>query len=482
MTSEHSQNDASATESPSATERVIALFGGVRPMAAKLEISASTIQGWKERDSIPEARHADILAAAEKHDVSLDPADLGGAKVATPKQDDAPMPSKPDPDKPPPTSAASETPAPIGAVPPTLPPPTVSQDRISSRQARSLVIAVVALIVGMAGLVWAVVDGQTEASTDLTDRVAALEAQPAPQPVDLSGIETRLTALEAEVGSEANGAATQDLVDQIAALADRVTALEQAATGNQTAELAQQVQSLSQAMTALQTTVGGLQDTQAALHTAVQGLPTAEMLDAMSSSVEQRLSTFQSQMEQAVAVARQNNGEGPALVLAVSQLRDAVNGGQPYQSDMTAVTALAGENQSLADPLSVLADHAASGVASFETLAEQFPDVADAIRAADQPASDGWFDSALNSVGGLVTVRRAPGENDGEDADSVAARAEARIQAGDWSGVAQALSSLTGAPAEAASSWVDELQARLAVNQALSTIQSAAVSALAPAQ
>jgi hypothetical protein len=295
-----------------------------------------------------------------------------------------------------------------------------------------------------------------------------------------------LTALETEVGSQADGSATQDLADQIAALTSRVASLEQAATNDQSstqlADLAQQVQTLSQTVTALQSTVSGLQDTQAALHTAVQGLPTAEMLNALSSSVEQRLSAFQSEMEQAVATARQNNGEGPALVLAVSQLRDAVNSGQPYQSELSSVTALADGDQTLSAPLGVLSDHAASGVASFAMLAEEFPDVADAIRAADRPEAEGWFDSALDSVGGLVTVRRAPGENDGDGADAVTARAEARVAAGDWAGVAGALASLTGAPADAASSWLAQLQARLDVDQALSAVQTAAIDALAPAQ
>ena len=45
----------------SAALQVIRLFGGTRPMAHKMGVAASTVQGWKERGAIPESRHAEIL-------------------------------------------------------------------------------------------------------------------------------------------------------------------------------------------------------------------------------------------------------------------------------------------------------------------------------------------------------------------------------------------------------------------------------------
>lgn len=60
-------------------ERIIARFGGIRPMAAKLGIAVTTVQGWKERGTIPQPRHAQILAAAEAEGISLDPAELAAA-------------------------------------------------------------------------------------------------------------------------------------------------------------------------------------------------------------------------------------------------------------------------------------------------------------------------------------------------------------------------------------------------------------------
>ncbi|WP_282604869.1 COG4223 family protein [Pelagibius sp. Alg239-R121] len=58
---------------------IIEAFGGLRPMAGKLKVAVSTVQGWKERDSIPTARHGDIQAAAKSHNIALDPAVLSAS-------------------------------------------------------------------------------------------------------------------------------------------------------------------------------------------------------------------------------------------------------------------------------------------------------------------------------------------------------------------------------------------------------------------
>ncbi|AWK87722.1 hypothetical protein DEW08_17265 [Azospirillum thermophilum] len=53
-------------------------------MAHKLDIPVTTVQGWKKRGAIPLARHADLRAAAARHKITLDEADL---EAATPSED-----------------------------------------------------------------------------------------------------------------------------------------------------------------------------------------------------------------------------------------------------------------------------------------------------------------------------------------------------------------------------------------------------------
>lgn len=52
-------------------EELIAKFGGLRPMASKLGIPVTTVQGWKKRGVIPSARYEEILEAAEKNNIDL---------------------------------------------------------------------------------------------------------------------------------------------------------------------------------------------------------------------------------------------------------------------------------------------------------------------------------------------------------------------------------------------------------------------------
>ena len=68
-----------AAEGDSAAQRVIAAFGGIRPMANKLGAAVSTVQGWKERDVIPPGRQGEIREAAERHGIELSQDDLAAA-------------------------------------------------------------------------------------------------------------------------------------------------------------------------------------------------------------------------------------------------------------------------------------------------------------------------------------------------------------------------------------------------------------------
>lgn len=73
-----------ASTGNAAVDRIVERFGGIRPMAHKLDTPVTTVQGWKKRGAIPLARHADLRSAAAKHRIKLDDADLD---AATPSED-----------------------------------------------------------------------------------------------------------------------------------------------------------------------------------------------------------------------------------------------------------------------------------------------------------------------------------------------------------------------------------------------------------
>ncbi|NQZ14033.1 MAG: hypothetical protein HRT94_04295 [Alphaproteobacteria bacterium] len=60
-------------------EAVIERFGGIRPMASKINVPVTTVQGWKKRNVIPGTRREEIEAAAS--DLNIDLSDLMAAKA-----------------------------------------------------------------------------------------------------------------------------------------------------------------------------------------------------------------------------------------------------------------------------------------------------------------------------------------------------------------------------------------------------------------
>src|SRR3954447_23169461 len=86
---DHSDNDPTVPEpsdganpNGSAAERIIEKFGGIRPMAHKLGMPVTTVQGWKKRGAIPSARHPDLIAAASRYNIPLDQSELEAAAPA----------------------------------------------------------------------------------------------------------------------------------------------------------------------------------------------------------------------------------------------------------------------------------------------------------------------------------------------------------------------------------------------------------------
>lgn len=73
-------------ELSASAERIVEAFGGIRPMAARLGVPVTTVQGWKKRGTIPPARHGDVRRAAREAGIDLSalpPAAAGESQVKT---------------------------------------------------------------------------------------------------------------------------------------------------------------------------------------------------------------------------------------------------------------------------------------------------------------------------------------------------------------------------------------------------------------
>ncbi|MGE0094062.1 MAG: carph-isopro domain-containing protein [Alphaproteobacteria bacterium] len=201
-------------------DAVIERFGGIRPMASKLDVPVTTVQGWKERGQIPERRWPEIEAAASRHGVSL--ASIEGAVP----------PATPWSEPPPPASSSAGAPPPFSPAPPgsrvsAAPPPPRRGSRLRA------VGALVLLLVAAAGIAYVgwrsdyvrsrLPGGSQSAASDMPSTSPPLPAPPPPAtPPPRDEMTDRLASLEAKV---ADGGAIAALRAENERLAGEITAL-----------------------------------------------------------------------------------------------------------------------------------------------------------------------------------------------------------------------------------------------------------------
>ena len=482
--------------------RVIGRFGGIRPMAQKLSVAVSTVQGWRERGVIPKARHKDILAAAAANNIELSEAELSaagkrGAKaapakapakpVAKPQAESKAVPesAKPEPaPAPAPEESKADTPAPKSSMATAASArPTAAAGEALKGGSGWLFGFVLGALVFLGGLGVAVLlrDTWLPLIQDPAEGAATAEASAvAPG----SSLASRLEGLEAAVKeAEARGAG-----DEVARLNQELTALRGGLQNLQSEVL--QVQSragdrggadveaiLSDVNRRLDGLGGRIDDLSGQAAAAGEVRAELGLLAARLAAIERRLDGLPRVGPDGRLTLPQEVG----FVLAVTQLRDALRFPQPFTDELEAVTRLTGGDAELSAALAPLAGPAAQGIPTLTGLKTRFPEVARAVAVAGVAGeSEGWLAGVKRRLSELVTVRPVGGDVEGEDPAAVAARAEAKVAAGDLPGALAELSALSGDAAAAAEDWRAQAEARLAAETALRLLAVRVIDRLAP--
>jgi hypothetical protein len=243
--------------------------------------------------------------------------------------------------------------------------------------------------------------------------------EPAPAP-DLSGIETRLDALETASQT------LSSLPEAIDGLRREVTT-----TREETGKLDARLGSVE---TALTQKTDELSSSLAALTTRVEPIE-AQMGDAGARELASR-------------------------AIAVTQLKAAMDRGAPFETELAAVAGLVAEGTDLAP----LAAKAATGVPTRTELRARFGAAARAMSATlDRPADGDMVDTLLSNARSLVSIR-TPGESGSATPDAALGRMEARVDAGDLAGALEAYQGLPEPAKAAGADWVADAKARLAAD------------------
>ncbi len=465
---------AAGSDSPVA--RALGAFGGVRPMAAKLGVPVTTVQGWKERGHIPAARIPDLLAAAASHGVALTAADLdapaAGSGAAAENGERAAAQA----------SAQGSTQLSTGR--------TAQGARAEAATAAAVVsppphaIAAAAPSPrGSAAALWAI----AVAALVLAAAVSLPTWGPA------LGLKARDATPAAPAVQAGDGALVQHLealTRSLAAVEGRLAGLEAAAgkanpapAAADTAALAEREAKLAETVASGERRTAALESALAALASRPQAADESGKLAALESgnaklaasleATQQRLAALEASAAKAAAL----DGRHLALVLAVGELRAALQHSEAYDKPLAAVAGLSEGDAELAAALAVLKPAAAKGVPTFPELAERFDGAAlAAARAAIMPAPKGWLGATLATLARLVVIRKNDGQGGGSDA--ALARAEALLRTGDLAAAVAALAELKGPPAEAMAPWLADAKARLAADAALARLESRAIARL----
>jgi hypothetical protein len=469
-----------------ATEAIIDLFGGIRPMAGKLDTPVTTVQGWKKRGSIPRARHADIIAAAGREGVDLDPATLAASDPATPPESGG---------FPPGAAALGET-APADAP---SPPSRIVARRGGAAAGLALGFSLLTLAAGTAGAfaAWRFY------IQPLESRVAALEARPTSvaAPASDAAVEdlrAHVKSVEARLEQETERVAstdgkTGDTVtegsgspqrpggpqvrpgaaepDQIAALEKQVAEIK--ASSAESAQLAKRLSDLQVAAGGrelLSQSIMDIQSSMAATQGEVERL--ANQLSALGSRVDK--------VDSALLQRRQQSLRAEAVMLAVGELRAALRTDAPFAKEIAAIRALIDGDSQISTILDQIQPYADDGAPSVDDLRGQFGHLApDIVRGAVVGDGGEWWRQALYHIESVILVRRVGDSAKGDGVDAIVARAEGKLDEDDLKGAIAALQSLTGLAADVARPWVHDAQERVTIDNAAADLTRLSIERIA---
>lgn len=488
-----------------AADPVIAAFGGIRPLAARLHLTASTVQGWKKRGAIPETRVSEVAAAAEEDKIDLapfwrnTPAATGGRQARGSIMDKVENKSASDrrgqdrrqrlPEKD--TNGRIITQAYAG-------PDRRAQDRraFSQRQQSSIrheKFAFVVKSVAMTGFVLSLVAvgaifimaPEYLQMREDTRRMREMEGQ-------VRAVNERLYQMQkAQVKTTSLSSAISGKIEQIKSTTESVVR-----------PAAEAVDTVAAIVSQLSTDAGSSSNAEEMLLvlSRINGYSrTPEGRIAVSSAVGSLKSILAGSnaspdvINEAIALAARQNPvlggilEGIApedmgaagMLLALSEFRTSLGRQQPFAEDLGLLKKFVGASPEMTAALDKLAPYAATGVLSRDGLKQQFGAMAMDIVMAKLEGEDLTAqEELLKRLEKFIRVRKIS-DIQGTTVDAIVARTQLLLEGGDIASAVGELRALNGTPAEVAAPWISQASGLLAAQDASDLLLSSVVRGMA---
>ncbi|AKI02976.1 hypothetical protein IMCC20628_04300 [Hoeflea sp. IMCC20628] len=299
-------------------------------------------------------------------------------------------------------------------------------------QVQALSSKVEALSTTVGSLATQVTDSTNAGETDISAQLSAR----------LTGLETSVKELAEGSTDAADPAAVEALQTRLSAIETEIASLDQA-DGN--AATAAADPAVAEAVSELQAAQSGLQASLADIQTVT------ETLSGKIATIEQ------GQAELSQQLGEPGRQIDLARAISAAGLKSAIDRGGSFMSELEAFASVVPDDPAVPE----LRDLAARGVPSRSKLIEGFPDAASKAIAAAEPVdpNSGLVDRLMSSALSVVKVRKV-GDVEGDSAEAIAARAEARLLDGDLYAALAEWNTLPESSRLAASDYGNALAAR----------------------
>ncbi len=453
---------------------IIERFGGIRPMATKMGVAVTTIQGWKQRQSIPANRRDELIAAAKAHNI-----DLGNLLDSELQDEEAPE-----------KAIIREKNIEFGSGQKQSGHDFSDVDRVVVRPElkmqspkTTLIIAGVLMIAAaVIGTVFAVapkvheLTEQEKRLVELEQEVEQMKAAKAQKEAQLSVLPQeyvqKLSSLQSKVG---------ELAEQAKGYSSVVEGLQNdLQSGNMQQRLAKVEHHMSGLLA--QAKSMGLQDLMTRIQLMQQSPEGAGELGNMVASLvqtvqmpegatdENLVAAFTKLKDSDPAVAATFKDVAPedmkaaVMLMGMAQLRSSLaRDNDSFDQDLVLLKqTLAKDDPELSDAIDRLSPKAKDGVLTPEGLSTEFRSLTGEIVAASLSGQDiSVEDKALARLGNLVKVEKDGQQISGTDTQIKVAEAQKLLDQGDIEGAVQILQGIEGPAAQKAQPFIDQAQATM---------------------
>lgn len=476
---------------------IIERFGGIRPMAGKINVPVTTIQGWKKRDVIPGNRRDEILDAARQNGIDI--SDLIDTSAIANENTRTTVAAATETHTPRPRAEPGEDPfvrsRPLDRSHDDL----MAEIKTSSHKAvQTSVWTTTALLLVVMGagafMMWPTAQKIDEQGA----RVTALEGEVGELGDEVRDVNRRASFLrdmvpedmQAKLDKIQNQAQNlQTTVSQISEQAQTIgttlTAPDQGTFGERLTKVEEQVLLLTGSqeigdmvarIRALEETVAGQSQLSGAM-AELTGI--VDSLDGKVGSLEQKLAEVKATngdgaLSQTLGDVSGNDLKAAAMLLAFSQMRDSLNRQAPFEEDLVLLQKMVGDdNPELQDALLRLAPRANGGVLTPDGLSGEFKGLAGDIVVASLKGEDvSIMDRAKARLGQVLQVEKDGEVITGTNTQAKVARAQQLLDRGDVQGAITELQSLEGEAAQTAQPFVQEAQMTLLAQQVQGMMQN----------